>query len=238
MTYSRLSLMAAIVIAATVSGSSVRPIRSTGVEAGFSLRSVAGRFRSLARIWVATPIGQSTVALGDHPRQEGLEPVNHAPEVDAERPLPVPVGGRLEPTPDRHAGVVAEDVDTAERREGAVGERLHLGPVAHVGTDGERASAPRLDSLNGLGEAGLVDVGHDDGRAFRSEALGQSTTDAAGAAGDDAHTSPQRFDSRLLALLGLRRGSALEQRPQHRLQTVHVGGLTEERGESGLLGLE
>src|SRR3989442_11826472 len=34
-------------------------------------------------------------------------------------------------TPDRHAGVVAEDVDTAERREGAVGERLHLGPVAH-----------------------------------------------------------------------------------------------------------
>src|SRR5262249_59176944 len=34
--------------------------------------------------------------LGDHTRYEGLYAVDHNPDAHAERPLPVPVGGRLE----------------------------------------------------------------------------------------------------------------------------------------------
>ena len=59
----------------------------------------------------------------DHPRDERADAVQDPPEVDAERPLEV----AHRPLPDQaareHAGVVAEDVDLAERREGVVGER-------------------------------------------------------------------------------------------------------------------
>ena len=80
--------------------------------------------------------GVDDVAVGllrDHARHEGLHAVDHAPEVDADRPLPVLMGGGVEPAPEGDARVVAEDVHRAELRPGAVGEGAHVGEAAHVG---------------------------------------------------------------------------------------------------------
>ena len=81
------------------------------------------------------------LTAGDHARHERLDTVDHAPEVDAQHPLPVAVGGALEAAPGRDAGVVAEHVDAAERLAGALGERLHLAEVGDVGAHRQRLAA-------------------------------------------------------------------------------------------------
>jgi hypothetical protein len=79
--------------------------------------------------------------LRDHPRHEGLDPVDHAPQVHADGPLPVLMRGLVEPAPQRDAGIVAEDVHRPALTPGPIGEDFHVGPPAHVGADGDGAGA-------------------------------------------------------------------------------------------------
>ena len=66
----------------------------------------------------------AALAAGDHARDERLDAVDHAPEVHAEDPLPVAMGGRPRGRPGAaDAGVVAEDVHGAEARERLLGQR-------------------------------------------------------------------------------------------------------------------
>jgi len=93
------------------------------------------------------------------------------------------MGGRLEPTPRRHAGVVAEHVHGAERLERARGERLHLSEIRDVGAHGQRLDAERLRRPGHRGHLRLVEVGDDDVGALARESQHQRAANAAGAAG-------------------------------------------------------
>src|ERR1700687_2477499 len=53
-----------------------------------------------------------------HMRKEDLQAVNKSLEVDADHPIPVRRGDAFDRTRPRYAGIVAEDVDVAERRKG------------------------------------------------------------------------------------------------------------------------
>src|SRR5512140_1194824 len=73
------------------------------------------------------------------------------------------------------------DIDLAEAPPGLGDQGLDVGLAADVAAHGHRADGPR-HTLGAL----QVDVGdHDAAGAFGDEPLGQSGTDAAGAAGDD-----------------------------------------------------
>ena len=74
----------------------------------------------------------AALALLDDPRQERLDAVDRAPQVDVDRPAPVVVGHLEDRAADGDAGVVEHDVDRAEGVERGVGHRLHGLQRAHV----------------------------------------------------------------------------------------------------------
>ena len=76
-------------------------------------------------------------AMGAHARQEGLDGVDDAEEVDREDPLPIKVSlfghGTLG---GRHAGIIGQDVNRAElglHSFGAIGEGID---ARHINIDG------------------------------------------------------------------------------------------------------
>ncbi len=95
--------------------------------------------------------------------------MDDAPEVDAQHPFPVVMGGGLEASVDGDARVVAEDVDTAELLPGALRERLDRRERADVRPHGDGLDARLLDARGGLGHAGLVQIRRDDVGALAGE---------------------------------------------------------------------
>src|SRR6266568_5604169 len=161
--------------------------------------------RVLARVVDAEPLGgdepghgrgvddMAGLLLGDHARDEGLHPVDDAPEIDGEHPLPVTVGGGLEPAVDGHPGVVADDVHAAHLRPRALGEGFHRGELRHVGLDGEGPAAGLLDPRGRLGHAGLVDVRHHHLGPVAREGEAERAPDAAGSARDHGRLALEIF---------------------------------------------
>ena len=72
-------------------------------------------------------------ALLEHEGHEHTDPVDDAPQVDAEHPLPVPLGVGPDRSAHTDAGVVVDEVHGAELGHGGVCERLDGVPVGHVG---------------------------------------------------------------------------------------------------------
>ena len=88
-----------------------------------------------------------------HARHERAHAVDDAPEVHADRPLPVRQRGLPRRRPARaDAGVVADDVRRAERLERALRELLDLLPAGDVGLHGDRLDAAAADLFARLGE--------------------------------------------------------------------------------------
>ena len=88
------------------------------------------------------------------------------------------------------AGVVDEDVEAAEVREGLVDEGLSLRGVSEVGGDEEDVfagldGAGVEESVAGAVELGGIAGGEDEAVAGFAESVGEAEAEAAGAAGDD-----------------------------------------------------
>src|SRR5215467_1841766 len=131
--------------------------------------------------------------LGDHARYEGFHAVDHTPEVHAEHPFPVAMGGGLETAVDGHARVVADHVHRAHLRPRALGQCLHRRELGHVGLDGEGLGSGLADARGGLCHAHLVDISHHDVGAFAGEGERERAADPAPPAGDHRRLTLERF---------------------------------------------
>jgi hypothetical protein len=128
------------------------------------------------------------LALLDHARDERLDAVEDAVEVDAEHPAPLLERELPGQRYARDSGVVAEHVNRAELCKRALGERLDGVPARRVCGHADRVVA---DARGRLLEAGRVDVGHHEAHALGGEAVAERTADAACGAGDDGDPTAQ-----------------------------------------------
>ncbi len=122
----------------------------------------------------------AAVRVGREQGQEGLHPMDHAPEVHAQHPVPV---GRLhvgDPGAGAHARVVADHMRRPEPEPHLVGQGLDAVHRADVGHD---ADGP--DLLRRRLQRGPLDIGDDHLHALSPEGLGDALADPRGASGDD-----------------------------------------------------
>ena len=109
-------------------------------------------------------------AVAADQRQENLQPVDHAVEIDADIPLPLlrrQLGDRA--AVDRDAGIVAGDMHLAERLDGGLSRAAHRGAVRHVGHDRDRLRAERAHLAERRIEPVAADVAQHDRHAFARE---------------------------------------------------------------------
>jgi hypothetical protein len=132
------------------------------------------------------------LAVRAHASHEGLHPVDHAHEVDGDDPVPVVEGALVEWTASPHPRVVAEQVDRAEARLGALRCIGHRGAVGDVERDRQHLRPASLELRCGRRQRRRLDVRHHDPHAFAREHAGQAEADPAGGAGDE-----RRFPSQL-----------------------------------------
>jgi hypothetical protein len=116
-------------------------------------------------------------------------PVDDAPEIDSQGPLPV-LGGRLpewavEVALD--AGVVTHEVDLAVGVQRLAGQCLHRLEAHHVGPHPQHVMRLRAELCDRLVQRRLLDVGQHHLHSLAREALGESPPHAAGRASDHRH---------------------------------------------------
>ena len=133
------------------------------------------------------------VALGEHGRNEGVDAVDHAIHVNAEREAPVVdlVFPDLALRPRGHAGVVAQHVHGSELGERRVTERLDGLEFRDIGANSDHLMAERAH----LGHCGvervLVQIGEHHLHALVGETFAHRPSDAAGTSGDDRDPAPE-----------------------------------------------
>ena len=120
-----------------------------------------------------------------HLPRGGLRAQERALQVDPQHPVEVLFGQVEELGGVDDAGVVDEDVDATEVRDGVVDQRFARGPVADVGLLVERIAAGGRDRLHDGTAADFVDVGDDDARTGLGEGAGAGRADALRCAGHD-----------------------------------------------------
>ena len=98
-------------------------------------------------------------ALGDQSRQERLDTVDRAPQIDIDHEAPVVVAGLDDRTGVGDAGVVEHDVDLAEHAKRLVGQVLDVVELAHVAHDTVRVDPVRAQGRDRIVQRGLIDVG-------------------------------------------------------------------------------
>ncbi len=123
-------------------------------------------------------------ALLDHARQERLDAVDRAPQVDVDHPAPVAVGDVSDRASIGDACVVEDQVHLAEQAEGFVGEVLDGVKLADVAQHTVCFRAVGAEPLDRLVQRGLVDVGEHDPGTAASEFPRRRETDTARASGD------------------------------------------------------
>src|SRR3712207_4706764 len=97
--------------------------------------------------------------------RSGLGPVDHAPQIHAQDPLVVLIGGLQDGAGEGDTGVVVDLVDDAVLRSYLFGVCGHLVMVADIKEARVRGAALPLNELSGGGEPFLVDVGERDAGA-------------------------------------------------------------------------
>ena len=130
-------------------------------------------------------------AVFDHPRDEGLDPVDDAPEVDAEQPFPLTELEFPRCARQLDAGVVAQEVDRAEALRGPPREHLDVLPLRHIGGDREHVRG-FADKRRRRLEPVRVDVGHHDAHPLFREPARQREPDAARRTCDDSRSPDER----------------------------------------------
>src|SRR5205823_6609795 len=138
----------------------------------------------------------ASVALALHGPERGACAVETAGEAHVDHRVPVGVGDVLDPVVADDAGVVDQDVETAEVVGDPGDPGVDLGGVGHVDRVGAEFGVVS-DCRSGLGEGFAVDVGQRDGGAFGGEPGGHGETQALRATGDgdDASVVAIHFSS-------------------------------------------
>ena len=131
------------------------------------------------------------VATVEHRRHEGVDAVDHAPQVDCHRPCPVVelVLPHRSFGTGADAGVVAHDVDAAVGAECGVAQRFHRAHVGDVrGHAGHLCAVLAHQLDDGVEHVGLH-VGEHHLHALGAEALAHRPADATSATGDNGDSA-------------------------------------------------
>jgi hypothetical protein len=116
-------------------------------------------------------------------RQEGLEAMHHAHEIDADVPVPLlrrQLGDRA--AVDRDAGIVAGDVQRSEFPDGGRSGRLHRGAIRHVGRNRNRLGAKPAHLRERRIEPVAADIAQHHGHPLARETARQAEPDPTGRA--------------------------------------------------------
>ena len=128
-----------------------------------------------------------------HVAHGSLRGHKHRAHVHVERVVEIGEGKAVDLARHRHAGVVDEDVEAAQRARGRVDGLREGGGVCTVGTQRQGLAAGRFNSRHqrlrgGFGAA----VGEGHGRSVARQALDDGGADATRAAGDKGHLARQQ----------------------------------------------
>ena len=129
----------------------------------------------------------ASLALRDDALREGLDTVDHAPQIDVDDPAPVVVGHVHDRATHGNARVEEDDVNGAHLLESGIGERLHGRAVAHVAQHAFGSGALRAQLRNRGVERGALDVGEHEAHALACQRLRGREPDPAGATRDHRH---------------------------------------------------
>src|SRR5262245_3088206 len=124
--------------------------------------------------------------LVEHDRDEGVDPMDHTPEVDTKNPFPALerlLPRRYQITAD--TCVVAEDMDCPKHLEGLLGERLNLLGLRDIGQDTHHSGTLLPHLAFSLGEDAFFNVSEDNLHVRCREPLRQCTSDSAGCPSND-----------------------------------------------------
>jgi hypothetical protein len=147
---------------------------------------VGGTGGAAAQTRLGGGVDDRALALGEHVRQGGSGQQERRGEVDADEPLPLGVGdigGGAHAVHD--PGVVDQDVQAAEGRDGGGHDLIHHVLLAQVTGHRDGRAACRPDLLrHGLGAPG-VEVGDQDLGALAGEPQSRGPAYAGTRAGDD-----------------------------------------------------
>jgi hypothetical protein len=136
----------------------------------------------------------TAAAALDHCGHEIVAPVDHAPKIDADDPVPIIQRHVEQARAQADAGVVHQDVDGVDPRVHRRGEVAHLVAISDVDPVCEHIAPDGADLLLGGGETGLVDVAEDQVGAAPRERQGRCLADAARAAGDECRLAVECGD--------------------------------------------
>ena len=129
--------------------------------------------------------------LRAHPREEGLDAVDDAVEVDRERPVPVGLRRLTDDSAGQHAGVVDQQVQLAELVVDALGQPLVADGVGHVEVDRQRLDLLRLDlRRDGLRRA-FLHIGEDHVHPLVRAGQRDAASNARSGAGHQRHLAAQ-----------------------------------------------
>jgi len=151
---------------------------------------------------VYTPEQAARMAIGaavEHRlgREAGEEP--DAPDIEVDDVMPLLRGPVRDRFRRRAAGVVEEDVQAVELRDGPRHQPLTLADVGDVGRDDERAAAECLDVGSRLLERLAPPAREDEVSAVLGQDEGAPAPDAAAGAGDDGDTTIEREPAHMTA---------------------------------------
>ncbi len=171
-------------------------VQRLGQAAVGGLAQVVGRARRHRRHHADRRRRDDHVALLarlDDRRDERPDPVDDAPHVDGDRPLPVlqvdVPHGRAATT--GHAGVQERHVHLAVGGERLVAQVRHRRPLGHVGDDGGRLESLAPQTGDRVVERARLDVGEHDPHPASRHQLGGGPADAARRAGHHRDLAPQ-----------------------------------------------
>ncbi len=124
-------------------------------------------------------------ALLEQSRQESLDGVDGAPQIDVDHPAPVVVRHLRDRTSDHDAGVAEHHIDLAEKTKRLVGQVRHLLEKPNIAHHTVRLKSLRLQMRDSLLERRLVDVGENETCSAPCQLGCGGETDTVRAAGDD-----------------------------------------------------
>src|SRR5215475_8702901 len=124
-----------------------------------------------------------------NPGDEGPDAVDNPAEIDAEQPVPIVIRAFIHRREKINAGVVADDVNSAEQPLHLVRRAIERLAIGHVQPDRMRLPARFIEISHRAIEMILPDVGDNYLHAGVMKHLGHTETDAAPAAGDECYFS-------------------------------------------------
>ena len=140
-------------------------------------------------------------AVFDHCWQERLTSIDHAPQVDVDRPPPpLHVINTGDSAPGANPGVVAQQMHIAESFVGGCFERLDLCKFAHIDIERLDGVSLGLEGLHRFGKRGWLDIGDHQIHTFGTETTRHSQPNATGGTCDDSGFTCELFHDNCLAV--------------------------------------